>query len=203
MRLVRGFGVNDAKYVVKVWTELPKDLSGKRIRVIEWTCPFYKTWVGMIHRCYSEQSLIKNPTYKNVSVCEEWKYFSNFKAWMETQDWEGKHLDKDIIGPGNLYSSSCCCFVSARVNLFLTAREARRNVAIGVTVTPCGNYAAKINSGIRGRTEYLGTYINPTDAHLAWCNAKLSAAITLIREEDLLPTVACSLITKVLELGGN
>lgn len=30
-------------------------------------------------------------------MADEWNTFSNFKNWMEKQNWEDKQLDKDII----------------------------------------------------------------------------------------------------------
>jgi len=39
---------------------------------------------------------------------------------MERQDWEGKHLDKDILIPGNkIYSPDRCIFVSSLINLLI------------------------------------------------------------------------------------
>ena len=61
--LICGVGVNDANYAT----------SGKRM------CPFYRRWINMLERCYSEKFQEKNPTYRGCSVCEEWLTFSNFK----------------------------------------------------------------------------------------------------------------------------
>jgi hypothetical protein len=36
-----------------------------------------------------------NDTDTGCSVSDDWKYFSNFKLWMEKQDWGRKHLDDE------------------------------------------------------------------------------------------------------------
>lgn len=95
-KLVCGVGINDSEY--------PTSLFGveEGSRKLLWRCPYYTTWHNMISRVYSGH---KNcSAYHDVVVCEEWLLFSNFKSWMETQDWEGKELDKDIFGDGKLYS---------------------------------------------------------------------------------------------------
>lgn len=41
----------------------------------------YRTWKGMLERCYSEKYLSKKPTYKGCSVDEDWHNFQNFASW--------------------------------------------------------------------------------------------------------------------------
>jgi hypothetical protein len=84
-------------------------------------CHFYNRWRDMLKRCYSQKYLKKQPTYLGSSVCEEWKYLSNFKGWMETQNWKGKHLDKDILFPNNkIYSPETCIFILPSLNSFMS-----------------------------------------------------------------------------------
>jgi len=118
MKLVYGVGINDLR-------DDPSHLSFRRNFQGQnsWTCPFYKKWKDVLKRCYSEKFLQKKPTYRGCSMCEEWKTFSNFMAWMKTQPWEGKELDKDILIPGNkLYSPETCVFVSPALNSLLGTR---------------------------------------------------------------------------------
>ena len=76
--------------------------------------------------------LERRPAYKDVVVRQEWLTFSNFKRWMEKQDWEGKQLDKDIIVLGNkVYSPETCAFVLGVTNGFITAREAGPCIVTG------------------------------------------------------------------------
>ena len=84
-KLVFGIGVNNADYVVQKW-ETVGYVDGKRKRKLVWECPFYRTWKNMLMRCYSTKFQERRPTYKGCSVSEEWKTFSNFRAWMEKQD---------------------------------------------------------------------------------------------------------------------
>lgn len=114
-RLVAGVGINDADYNVDVKIELPR-CGGKRKRKQIFLCPFYTTWRSMLTRCYNDRYLKRNTTYKDCTVCDEWLTFSNFKSWMEKQDWKGKQLDKDIVGRGEIYSPETCVFVTQRVN---------------------------------------------------------------------------------------
>lgn len=92
--LVCGVGINDATYSVYRY----KGSAGSQKRI--WACPFYRTWGTMLGRCYSDKFHEQNPTYVGCTVCDEWLTFSKFKAWMETQDWKDKQLDKDILVPG-------------------------------------------------------------------------------------------------------
>ena len=124
-KLVWNIGINDADYSVEKKTSWYENGKQKQKRV--WVCPFYEKWRPMLQRCYSEKFQNKRPTYKGCSVCQEWLTFSNFKAWMEQQDWYGKELDKDILFPGNkIYSPDTCIFVDQGVNKFLIESNAAR-----------------------------------------------------------------------------
>ena len=105
--LVFGKGINDSDTPV-------------RCRKTKYKCPYYSRWAHMIKRCYSEKFHEKSPTYRDCEVCDEWLVFSNFKKWMQQQSWEGMHLDKDIISPGNkIYSPETCAFVTQNENSML------------------------------------------------------------------------------------
>ena len=125
-RLVNGVGVNDADYVVEK-LETTGYVNGKQKQKLVWYCPHYRAWRGMLSRCYSAKYQEKQPTYIGCSVSEEWLTFSNFKAWMEKQKWEGMHLDKDLLIEGNkIYSADTCVFVSPLVNTFINDQMAKR-----------------------------------------------------------------------------
>lgn len=101
-KMLCGVGVNDADYIIS------PIVNGVQVR-----CPFYNRWKDMIYRCYSEVSQKGNPTYKACTVCDEWLLFSNFKKWMEKQDWKGKQIDKDIKVKGNKeYGPDTCLLVT-------------------------------------------------------------------------------------------
>lgn len=167
-KTVGNFGINDANYSVihHGYT------NGKR--VVTWTCPFYRKWRNMIYRVKTHQN------YEGSSVCEDWKYFTNFKNWMESQPWENNELDKDIIFKGNkVYAPSTCCFVPHFVNtLLLDRRKARGDYPLGVSYQPVsettvteGPFRRKYVAQIT-KIGYLGIFHTTEDAHIAWQNAK-------------------------------
>lgn len=97
-----------------------------------------KKWRSIFQRSYSEKLYINNPTYHDVTVCEEWKCFQNFGEWYEN-NWKphmvGWHLDKDVLIKGNkIYSPETCCFVPIEINSLLISCKARRGeLPIGVS----------------------------------------------------------------------
>lgn len=192
-KLVCGVGVNDADYVVQRW-ETTGYVNGKLKRKQVWICPFYQTWRSMLERCFSEKRKAKYPTYNDVTCCKEWLTFSNFKRWMETQSWEGKQLDKDIIVPNNkLYSPETCAFVSRITNMFVVASDASRGEhPLGVCwdkearrfQAQCQNPFTKKKSG----NEYLGRFNCPYEAHEAWRKRKHELA-QLVAELETDPRV--------------
>lgn len=125
-KLVHGVGVNDADYVLSKF-EITGYINGKHKRKLVWICPFYRTWASMLKRCFCEKYKAERPTYEDVTCCKEWYLFSDFKSWMEQQDYKGKQLDKDIIFTNNkVYNPETCAFVSGVTNGFITARDASR-----------------------------------------------------------------------------
>ena len=160
MKLVQGVGTNDADYNVN------PTVDGKQVM-----CPFYNRWHDMLQRCYSAKLQVTRPTYAGCSVVEEWHSFSNFRSWMVEQDWEGKHLDKDLLVEGNkVYGPDTCAFVSGNLNKLLTdASGSRGALPIGVVKKGKG-YQAQINKD--GKRIYLGTFKTPGEAHNVWRKAK-------------------------------
>jgi len=84
--------------------------------------PLYSKWRKMIYRCLDPSSVsYKSYGAVGVTICDEWKYFSNFMDWASQYEWQGKQLDKDLLGKGRkIYSPDTCCFLSQKVNNFLT-----------------------------------------------------------------------------------
>ena len=179
-KLICGIGVNDADYnVYKTETVVSK-------HKIVWHCPFYSTWTNMLNRCYSEKYQSRQPTYKGCSVCEEWLTFSNFKKWMETQDWEGKQLDKDLLSEGNkIYCPEYCIFVDGVINTFVIDRGASRGeYLIGVSwVNYASKFVSKCNNPLTGKQEHLGYFTDELKAHLVWKKRKHELACQLAESE--------------------
>ena len=181
-KLVYGVGINDADYNVYEYGYV----NGKRSLV--WSCPFYETWKSMLRRCYSEKFQIRNPTYKGCSVFDDWLIFSNFKRWMEQQDWQGKQLDKDLLVEGNkVYSPETCVFIDQMVNKFTNANgNYRGDWMIGVSWSKdVGKFRARCCNPFNGKEEHLGLFTNELDAHLAWKVRKHELACLLADSEHV------------------
>ena len=114
-------------------------------------------WVRMLERCYNEKFHEKQPTYKDVTVCEEWHNFQNFAAWFEENYVDGWQLDKDILNKSNkMYGPDTCCFVPQEINnLFTFINNRRGSCPIGVNKHG-KSFQTYLNRG-KGQ-EFLGTY---------------------------------------------
>lgn len=166
MQLVGGWGINDLGYSV----------AGRVNGKFKVFCPFYVKWQSMINRAHNPKYQENQVTYIESDICEEWKYATSFKSWMETQDWESYHLDKDILVQGNkTYSPDTCCFVPQYINSLLTQRgNMRGEHPLGVHYNEAKSpYVATCHDG-NGKV-YLGRFSNPTDAHKAWQTEKPKA----------------------------
>ena len=176
-KLIYGVGVNDSDYPVY------STVAGKVMR-----CPFYSRWMGMLERAYSIKHHEKSPTYKGCSVHPDWLRFSTFKSWMETQDWEGMHLDKDIIVEGNkVYSPETCVFVTRETNAFVLENASRRgDLPVGVYLKKDRPRQSPYNAqvSVNGKRKLLGDYATPEEAHQAWRVAKHELAIQLASEQN-------------------
>jgi len=169
-----GIGVNDADYIVN------QVVCGKIV-----TCPFYKRWKNMMERCYSKSMHIRKPSCKGSSVCDEWLTFSNFKRWMINQDWQGKHLDKDIVKTGNkIYSPRTCIFVTQEINkLLIYSPSCTGKYPQGVTLSKDG---IKLQAGCRvnGIRKGLGLFDNPESASKAYKKFKSKLILSVAEKQD-------------------
>lgn len=190
-RLVFGVGINDADYAV----------MSKAGRAIIWRCPFYQAWYNMLQRCHSEKRHLRNPTYSGCTTSPEWLRFSNFRKWMHSQGWQGNHLDKDLLYPGNKhYSALTCVFISPQLNKFLCDSAAiRGDWPIGVC------WAKREEKFLSrccdpfdgGKHKFLGYFDCPKLAHHAWRIAKHGHALTYANMQTD-PRIAEALRTRYL-----
>lgn len=173
LSLVYGVGLNDADYQLSK----SKKINGKYVKI--WKCPFYQTWISMLERGYSKRFKEKYATYLNVTVCDEWLTFSKFRNWMISQNWDGNHLDKDIIGCGLIYSKENCRFIPPFVNTCLSLSDSiRGDLPIGVSQYLTGKGEIRYLSMIkdqRGKLKQknLGRFDSLKNAHAAWQYAKI------------------------------
>lgn len=142
----------------------------------------YKAWGNMLNRAYCESFKRNNPTYDNVTVCEEWYNFQNFVKWCQSQvgfsnrDASGLsyHLDKDILVRGNkIYSPETCCFVPRVINNLLIKKgsSSDKNHPIGVHLcTRKRKFKANYRKG--GVSKHLGYFDDPNEAFMAYKRAK-------------------------------
>jgi hypothetical protein len=169
---VYGVGINDANY--RVITKVRKgrgSLNGSK-------CPFWTKWISMLDRCYSGN----HSSYADTVVCDAWLRFSNFKAWMETQDWGGKDLDKDLFGDGTLYSPETCCFLQPKVNTFITSHAGGYSLSKST-----GKFQARCTNPFAIRKEdgrYLGLFCTKEEAHKAWQAKKHEYACQLAELQE-------------------
>lgn len=173
-KLVYGVGLNDAGYVVA------RKEGGKFV-----VCPYYRTWAGVIQRCYSKRFHEKNPAYSGVTMCKEWLTFSTFRAWMEGQDWHGKEIDKDILSfNGKVYSPETCCFVTSTVNNFFKPPAKNKSLPQGVRLNASKmKFYCEVFNPFKWKNEKSPLFDTPEDAHSEWKRMKLRIAEDLLREE--------------------
>lgn len=154
----------------------------------------YKTWNGMIKRCYDKKSLEKDKTYIGCTVCEEWLCFETFEKWYNNNyyecDGELMNLDKDILFKGNkIYSPDKCVFAPKRINCLFIKSDKLRNGLIGTTKKYNGKYKAQYPIATNGKRT-TKTFISELEAFNAYKQAK-EKYIKQIADEyyDKLPTI--------------
>ena len=166
-------GINDAKYSIT-------------------NCPYYKKWRSIIERCCS------NNRYENHMICDEWIYFSNFKSWMEEQDWNNKILSKTLLSSkNNLYSPKYCVFVDYKIaNIISIPNKGKYNYPIGVFYDPCvKKYMSRFNNGEKNYTKYFKKSL---DAHKFWQISKIEYIIELANQQN-----DQKIITALLKISKN
>lgn len=187
MGVVFGVGINDSSYSV----------GGGAYPI----CPFYSIWKHMLMRAYSAKFHAKHPTYKGVSVCEEWLRFTIFREWMSTKNWEGMEMDKDFRKWGNrVYSPDTCAFIPSRVNCLLHHSQSRKGalprgvyLAPAAPATPYRARVRKLTGGIRD----LGYFSTPEAAHAAWRRGKAVVIFDTLHWWRTSPEVAHSFNSEV------
>lgn len=152
----------------------------------------------MLSRCYSEKYHLKQPTYKNCCVCEEWLIFSNFRSWMEKQDWKGNHLDKDLLKQSSkVYSPDTCIFVTPKINELIKSSHIKRgDCMMGVDFhKKSGKFRATINN-VKGNKVHIGLYESEIIAHEEYKKYKYNV-ISKIANEQLEPLKSALLCYKI------
>ena len=163
--MICGVGINDADYTVTT------TVNGR----IVWKCPFYSIWVAIIRRSYDKKFHDRQPTYKNCTVCDEWHSFMSFKKWMESQDWIGLEIDKDIIVKGNkVYSPETCVFVDTETNKILidSGRSRGKHLVGACWDKSVKKFQSSVRDGEAGK-KFLGFFDNEIKAHHEYLKFKI------------------------------
>lgn len=123
----------------------------------------HKRWIKMIDRttqpCYAEH-------YHNVSVCDEWKDYSNFKQWAESNGFLG-NLSLDRIDNNGNYEPSNCRWTTKETQAQNT-RVLKSNNTTGYRGVSKhrGLFAARITAN--KKIIYLGTFKTAIEAGKAF-----------------------------------
>lgn len=134
--------------------------------------PAYRTWGGMMERCYDPSWHAKQPAYIGCTVTPEWHNFQVFAEWYYAQaKGEGWALDKDLIIKGNkVYSAETCASVPSEINSLLVNHKASRGDLPQGVSRHRGRYQATIH--VRGKQQYLGLFSTPEAAFEAYKGVK-------------------------------
>lgn len=189
MRLIWGVGINDADYTTRT-----------TVNGVDIWCPYYATWHSMMRRCYSTNYKKRFLTYVGCTVCEAWLTFSSFKAWMQTQDWRGKQLDKDLLVIGNkVYNPDTCIFVPQALNKLLSDHAAGRGPYPQGVRKYRGRFQARISED--GYSKPLGWFDTPAEASAAYNEAKVARILNVAEAYIAEPKLYRALLRQAARFG--
>lgn len=167
---------------------------------------YYKLWLNMLHRCYSESVQKNNPTYIGCTVSDEFKNFQFFAEWVNSQPrTEGinYHLDKDILVKGNKeYSPTNCRLVPMRINqVFTKANSIRGEYPVGVWLDKRrGTF--QCNFYVDGKKRSMPSSRTPEEAFYKYKKVKENEIKRLadLYKNDILPEVYQALYNYEVEI---
>lgn len=126
--------------------------------------------------------------------------FQSFTDWCQGQtgymnkEVDGRFwaIDKDWLSPHEpVYSEATCLFVPVRVNALTVNHKSNRDLPLGVSFyTRYGNYSA-----ICGRSNTLGYFDTPEQAHRAWQVAQ-SKRIKAAIEDSFDPKLKIAMLNR-------
>lgn len=160
VKLIYGIGINDKMY--------PTKANGKDTKE-------YSLWHRLLERCYDPKFQAKNPTYLGCQAGQNFKNYSYFYRWCQSQIGFGQrafHLDKDLLLKGNkIYSEDTCLFVPKELNSLLTSTRAiRGSLPVGVCAHQ-GKFQAQCNTN-NTSSRHIGIFKTPEEAFNAYKEAK-------------------------------
>lgn len=138
---------------------------------------YYNKWRGILERCYRSNRSVKNRSYENSTVCEEWHNFQNFAKWYE-ENWKPWmdstwQLDKDILVRDNkIYSPETCCFVPSEINQLLSVKKSNRGKYPPGVTSRKGSKQFQSRVTKYGERVGLGYFNTPEEAFQVYKEAK-------------------------------
>lgn len=137
----------------------------------------YKTWRGMLERCYDDKYQAKQSTYIGTTVCEQWHNFQNFAKWHEENYIDDCDLDKDLLQykvKNKIYSPNTCVFLPQIINNFMTNIQSNNTSGFtGVGWHKASNkWTAQIKSFNTNQSKHLGLFSDVKLAKQCYINAR-------------------------------
>lgn len=149
----------------------------------------WKKWNDMLARCYArntQKQIEKHTPWDGCSVDSRWHKLSAFKEWIEqSEDYENKELDKDILVPGNkVYGPDTCLMVRPIVNSWFRTNGSKSNLPQGVCVNNRTGrpYRAQITP-IGGKRTHLGYFDTQEEASKIYRQKWKEQVIVLMEQE--------------------
>lgn len=166
----------------------------------------YEVWTSMLKRCCNEKYQEKHPTYKGVTVCENWRNFQNFARFYNDNhpkvDGIKFHLDKDLLQQSvknKIYSPDTCIFLPHNINTFLNNKYSTNTSGyIGVNWNKKDKkWKSQIRLFEEGKQKYLGYFSTPELASQVYQEAReieVEKAKNYLRSLNYLPEHIIQLI---------
>ena len=154
----------------------------------------YKAWCDMLWRVGTHRA------YVDVTICNEWLTYSNFKRWFDSNYLDGWEIDKDILSnDSKMYSPSTCIYVPKEVNNFFVCRKTE----LPVGVSWCKEkqkYKAQISIG--NRNKFIGRYNTVSEASEEYKKYKVAYGLLLLyKYQNLLdPSVFDHIKNKIYKI---
>lgn len=161
---------------------------------------------GLLYRT-SEEGWKRTPTYKGVTLCEEWKKFQPFFEWyVENIVNDSDHIDKGLLQrfvKNKVYSPGTCLMMPHSVNYSISMREVcakfkdkkymggySRRTYESVKGKGTSTYYRAVITNTKGDPVHVGNYKTEYEAHSAWRSKKIERFRDLINEyKDKYPRI--------------
>lgn len=151
----------------------PTKINNKEIKA-------YRIWADIIRRCYSNEIKSTHVAYKECTVSEDWKNYSNFYKWYTDNYYlciSDVEVDKDIlIGNNKIYSEQTCLLVPGEINKFC-----QKSKNIGCYLSPNRKkWCVKLHHS--GKHIHLGRFDNILDAQSVFIDFKNEVFQSLVEK---------------------